>query len=195
MLTTADDEVAAEARRLALHGISSGAAERYTPGGSWYYEILEPGFKYNMTDIAAALGIVQLSRLPRMLERRQAIADRYDEAFAALPQLEIPPRPPSGEVHARHLYPLRTVPAALALDRNGVVEALRSRGVGTSVHFIPLHLHPYYRDTYGYVRGDFPVAEDFYDRCVSLPLYPAMTDDEVERVVAAVAEICEEYAV
>lgn len=194
MLTTDDEGVAARARALALHGIATpGASGRYTREGSWFYEVVEPGYKYNMTDIEAALGIVQLSRVSEFWERRTMIAGRYLEALAGLPQVDLPWGAPEGE-HAWHLFPVRLRTDRLAIGRDRFIGTLRDRGIGTSVHFIPVHLHPYYRRTYGYVPGDFPVAEDFYSRCVSLPLYPALTDGEVERVIATVVAVCGEYA-
>jgi perosamine synthetase len=185
---TGNAEWADRMRVMALHGISRDAWKRYTAEGNWYYEILAPGYKYNLTDLAAAMGLAQLSRAREMLERRAAIAARYDEAFAGLPAVERQGCPPD-RTHAHHLYVLKLVRSALRVDRNGFIEALRARGVGASVHFIPLHVHPYYRDTFGYRPGDLPVALDLYERSISLPLFSAMTDGQVERVIAAVLEI------
>lgn len=192
MVTTSDGDLADHMRRLSLHGISRDAWKRYTAEGSWYYEIIEPGYKYNLTDIAAALGRVQLARVPEMSERRRAIAARYDEVFSAVEGLEVPGDQGLG-VHARHLYPLR-VTGPLDIERGRVIDELRERGIGTSVHFIPLHLHPLYRERFGYAQGDFPVAEGLYDVTVSLPIYPDLSDDEVERVCAAVVEVVTGHA-
>lgn len=191
MVTTDDGELAERVRRLSLHGISKDAWNRYTAEGSWYYEIMEAGYKYNLTDIAAALGLAQLGRLDRLHDRRARIATRYSEAFADLGALTLPAAP-DGDTHAWHLYVVRLRPDTLRIDRARFIEELRERGVGSSVHFIPLHLHPLHRDMHGYRRGDFPAAEAAYDAAVSLPLYPSLTDGEVERVCEAVRAICEE---
>ena len=190
MLTTDSDEIADRARVMRLHGISRDAWKRYSAGGNWFYEIEDVGFKYNMTDIAAALGLVQLDRAEEMRVARERVANRYDELFGQeglADLLDLPAHAASGDVHAWHLYPLRLRTERLAVTRDAVIESLKADGIGTSVHFIPLHLHPYYRRTYGYVAGDFPVAEREYGREISLPIYPDLTDSEVERVVAGVA--------
>jgi perosamine synthetase len=180
-------------RIMSLHGISRDAWKRYGADGHWYYEILAPGFKYNLTDIAAAMGIVQLARARQMLARRAAIAARYDEAFGALAALERLRCPPD-RTNAHHLYVVKLVPGALRIDRDAFITALRQRDVGASVHFIPLHVHPYYRETFGYRPESLPVAYDVYSRSISLPLYSAMTDAQVERVVETVAALVREHA-
>ena len=190
MLLTDSDAIADRARVMRLHGISRDAWKRYTAGGSWYYEIEDVGFKYNLTDVAAAIGLVQLERAEEMRAARERVADWYDGAFrdAGLEdRIELPARPAPGDVHAWHLYMLRLRDASLE-DRAAAIEALRASGIGVSVHFIPLHLHPYYRRTYGYAPGDLPVAEREYAREISLPIYPDLTQDEVARVVAAVRD-------
>ena len=189
MLTTDSDAIADRARVMRLHGISRDAWKRYSAGGNWFYEIEDVGFKYNLTDIAAALGLVQLERAEPMRVERERIAHLYDRLFAAsgLTELvELPPHAAPGDVHAWHLYALRLHADRTPVTRDALVEALRADGIGTSVHFIPLHLHPYYGRTYGYKAGDFPVAEREYAREISLPIYPDLTDAEVERVVASV---------
>jgi perosamine synthetase len=188
MAVTNDDTIAERMRIMSLHGISKDAWKRYSLEGSWYYEIEAPGFKYNMTDVAAAMGIVQLGRAEEMLERRRRIAMQYEEAFSSLDGIEIPLVRDVME-HAGHLFVIRLNPRAHRIHRNQFIEELKSLGIGVSVHFIPLHLHPYYRDTYGYAPGDFPVAEDLYARSISLPIYSKMTDDDVERVISAVQTI------
>lgn len=188
MLLTDDDEVAARARVMRLHGISSDAWNRYGAGGSWAYEVVEAGFKDNMTDLAAAIGLVQLERLDEMADARAAIAARYDAAFADSPLLELPARR-SGDQHSWHLYVVRLNLDELSMSRAGVVEALAAEGIGTSVHFIPLHLHRHYQDRYGYVRGDFPAAEALFERSISLPIWPDMTDAQVDRVAGTMLEI------
>ncbi len=188
MLTTANPEYAERATMMALHGISRDAWKRYTADGSWYYEVLQAGYKYNMTDIAAALGLHQLARSEWLWERRRAIAERYTEAFSQLPELEPPPNPDHVE-HAWHLYLLRLRTERLAISRDAFIQELTKANIGTSVHFIPLHLHPFYRDTYQLVADDFPAALDAYRRVISLPIYPGMTDEDVEDVIAAVKKI------
>jgi dTDP-4-amino-4,6-dideoxygalactose transaminase/lipopolysaccharide/colanic/teichoic acid biosynthesis glycosyltransferase len=186
--TTDNEDWADRMRIMRLHGISKDAWKRYSAEGSWRYEILAPGFKYNLTDMQAALGLSQLAKCNAMWMRRCALAQRYTDALGSLEAFEVPSS--RSEVqHAWHLYVLRTCPGALNLHRDAIIEELKQRGIGTSVHFIPLHLHPYYRDTWGYRPGDFPVTEDYFDRCISLPLYPAMSEESHTRVVEALMEI------
>ncbi|MFV9504445.1 MAG: DegT/DnrJ/EryC1/StrS family aminotransferase [Oscillochloridaceae bacterium umkhey_bin13] len=193
MICTDNPAWADHCRIMALHGISRDAWKRYTAEGSWYYEIIAPGFKYNLTDIAAAMGLVQLRKAERMRQRRAAIAQRYHAAFAQRPELQLPADDPA-HTHAWHLYTLRLNLEQLRVDRAGVISALKARNIGTSVHFIPLHLHPYYRDRYGYQPEDFPVAYHEFLREVSLPLYSKLTDAEVDDVIAAVLAVIEEFA-
>jgi len=160
--------------------------------GSWYYEVVEAGYKYNMTDIQAALGLAQLGKLEWMWERRKAIARRYTEAFKGVEAIISPVVKPDRE-SAWHLYVIKLDLEALRISRDRFIEELKERGIGTSLHFIPLHRHPYYRDTCGYRPGDFPEAEWVYERCVSLPIYPGMRDEEVEYVIEGVVDVCEEY--
>jgi len=188
MITTNDDALAERCRIMSLHGISKDAWKRYTAEGSWYYEIIAPGFKYNMTDIAAALGLAQLRKAERMFRRRHEIAARYSEAFSGMPELQLP-FTPEYSTHAWHLYMLRLQLERLAIDRAAFVERLREHKIGVSVHFIPLHVHPYYREMYGYVPEDFPVAYGEYLREISLPIYSTMSDDDVDSVIAAVMDV------
>jgi dTDP-4-amino-4,6-dideoxygalactose transaminase len=188
MVTTEDPALAERMRVMRLHGISSDAWKRYTAAGSWYYEIVSPGFKYNMTDVAAAIGLCQLAKLEAMAERRAAIAARYTAAFAGEDGLEPPWVNPEG-THAWHLYLLRLHLDRLTIDRAQVIDQLRARNIGTSVHFIPLHLHPYYRDREWYMPNDFPVATAEYGRAISLPIYAAMSDDDVDDVITAVLDV------
>ncbi len=188
MITTEDGDLAARMRRLALHGMSRDAWKRYTQAGAWYYEVTEAGYKYNMTDIQAALGIHQLRRLEGFIERRRRIARQYRAAFADLPEIELPGELP-GRNHVYHLYPVRLVPERLRIDRAGFIEALKERRIGASVHFIPLHRHPYYRQRFELRPEAFPGAERLYEGLLSLPLYPGMTEGDVEDVIAAVREI------
>jgi dTDP-4-amino-4,6-dideoxygalactose transaminase len=192
MLTTDNDEWADRCRVMSLHGISKNAWNRYTSEGSWYYEIIAPGFKYNMTDVAAALGLVQLSKLERMNRRRMEIAHQYDAAFSVHPALE-PPTVSPDSTHPYHLYVLRLNLDELTIDRNTFIEHLRAANIGVSVHWIPLHIHPYYRETYGYEPEDFPVAYAQFQRIISLPIYSAMSDQDVDDVISAVTQIADHF--
>lgn len=192
MATTNNAEWAERMRMMSLHGISHDAWKRYTKEGSWYYEVLRPGFKYNLTDIGAAIGIEQLKKAHEFLQARQRIASIYDRCFSKFPELQIPVRGTNLE-HAWHLYVIQLDLARLHINRNEFIEALREEGIGTSVHFIPLHLHPYYRDRFGYKPTDIPAAGAAYERIISLPIYPKMTDADVERVVDAVAKIVDRH--
>jgi dTDP-4-amino-4,6-dideoxygalactose transaminase len=193
MICTDNEQFADRCRLMCLHGISRDAWKRYTAEGSWYYEIVAPGFKYNMTDIAAAMGLAQLHKVDRMRERRAQIAGQYTEAFRELPELEPPPDAPADGRHSWHLYMLRLNLDALTIDRARFFEELRARKIGASVHFIPLHLHPYYRDAYGYKPEDFPVAYREYRREISLPIYSKMSDEDVRDVIEAVTDIVEQF--
>jgi dTDP-4-amino-4,6-dideoxygalactose transaminase len=188
MITTADDALAERMRLLTLHGMSRDAWKRYTSAGSWYYEVVMAGYKDNMTDIQAALGIHQLRRLDDFIITRQRYARLYDEAFADLSEVETPVVH-SDRNHVYHLYVIRLELDRLAIDRAQFIEALKARNIGASVHFIPVHLHPFYQERSGYRRGDLPRAEAIYDRIVSLPLYPRMTEADVYDVIQAVRHI------
>lgn len=191
MICTDDDQWAERCRIMALHGISKDAWKRYTAEGSWYYEIVAPGYKYNMTDIAAGMGLAQLRKADRMWRRRRAIAQRYNQAFAAVPELQLPHDHPDCQ-HAWHLYMLRLNLEQLRIDRVQFAAALKQHNIGISIHFIPLHLHPYYGQTYGYRPEDFPVAYYEYLREISLPIYSKMSDDDVQDVIDAVLAIVEQ---
>ncbi|MGZ4965956.1 MAG: DegT/DnrJ/EryC1/StrS family aminotransferase [Limisphaerales bacterium] len=194
LIATGLDELAAKMRILGTHGISHDAWKRYSSAGKWYYEVLAPGYKYNLTDVQAALGLCQFKRLEGFIERREEICQRYDRAFAARDCLTTPYVAP-GCRHSRHLYPLLVEEKQLRIDRAQFIDALRAENIGTSVHFIPVHLQPYYRDQFGFKRGDYPVAESIYDRLISLPLYPHMSDDDVDDVIAAVRRIAAHYQI
>lgn len=188
MLVTRDPQIAQRARTMRLHGINRDVFDRYSSRKpSWEYEVVAPGFKYNMTDVAAAMGRVQLRRAEEMRLRRQAIAERYLSELVGLP-LELPPRTEAPTGHAHHLFVARVADEA-RLDRNALIEQLATRGVSTSVHFIPLHLHPYWRDAYGLQPEDFPVATNTYARAFSLPLFSCMTDAQVSQVIRALHEL------
>jgi perosamine synthetase len=194
MICTNNDGWAERCRIMALHGISKDAWKRYTAEGSWYYEIIAPGYKYNMTDIAAAMGLAQLRKAERMHRRRHQIALRYHEAFGDLPELQTPSIGDDRQ-HAWHLYMLRLNLEPQQMDRARFIDDLRQRNIGISVHFIPLHLHPYYRETYGFQPEDFPTAYHEYLREISLPIYSRMTDADVQDVIDAVREIVSHAAV
>ncbi len=185
MVVTADEDAAARIKTLALHGLSSDAWSRFSDEGYKHYEVVEPGFKYNMMDLQAALGLHQLARAEANLTRRQEIWRRYDEAFADLP-LQTPAAEEPGTRHARHLYTVLLDLERLNCTRDEVLLDLHGQNIGSGVHYRALHLHPYYRDTNGYAPGDFPNAEWISDRTVSLPLSPKLTDEDVEDVIAAV---------
>jgi dTDP-4-amino-4,6-dideoxygalactose transaminase len=187
-MLTGDPELIERARMWSLHGMSRDAYKRYEAEGSWSYEVLMPGFKCNMTDIQAALGIQQLRRLPAFQERRRTVVHRYQEAFGALDALQTPVERPECE-SAWHVYPLRLNLDALRIGRDRFIEEMKTRRIGTSVHFIPVHLHRYYRDRYGFAPSDFPVAHENFGRLVSLPLHPRLTDRDVEDVIEAVSDV------
>ena len=191
-MLTADPEFLDRARVLAPHGMSRDAWKRYDQGGSWRYEIVAAGFKYNMTDVAAAIGLWQLRKQERFHRRRVEIVEAYTQAFAAEEALEPPVRRPYVE-HAWHLYVLRIRPEQLRIGRDRFIDELTARNIGTSVHFIPIHLHPYYRKKYNYVPGDFPVAVANFERLLSLPLHPGLTDQDVSEVIDAVLDVVQTY--
>ena len=188
MLTTTDASQAARAKTLGLHGMSADAWKRFSDDGFKQYEVVEPGFKYNLTDLQAAIGLHQLARVEANLERRNDIWARYDEALADLPVFVPAPEEP-GTRHARHLYTVMLDLDRLSIDRDAFQAELHRRRIGTGIHYRALHLHAYYRDTYGYGRGDLPNAEWIWDRTISLPLSPKLSDDDVEDVISAVTSI------
>lgn len=191
-MLTGDPEFLDRARVMSLHGMNRDAWKRYDKGGNWYYEVVLPGFKYNMTDIQASLGLWQLQKLDGFQARRCEVVRIYNQAFATEEALEIPTERPEVE-HAWHLYVLRLREGTLWIDRDRFIEELKARNIGTSVHFIPIHLHPYYRDKYGFKPQDFPVAYSNYRRIVSLPLHPGLSDQDVADVIEAVLEVVKKY--
>jgi len=193
MAVTDDAEIAERMKVMSLHGLSRDAWQRYDGGGSWDYQIISPGFKYNCTDIAAALGIGQLARAEEMRRRRETIARIYRDALADVAELELPPDPPD-RIHAWHLFPIRLNIERLSIDRNALIEALRERGVGYSVHWRPLYLYPYYRQRFGWLPGQLPTATSQWQRLISLPLFPGMRADEWQSVIRAVKEICRAHS-
>jgi dTDP-4-amino-4,6-dideoxygalactose transaminase len=192
MLTGAP-ELLSRARTLGLHGMSRDAWKRYGPGGSWFYNVDEPGFKYNMTDIQAAMGLAQLEKLDGFQQRRREVVVRYNAAFEGIDALEVPVERPDVE-HAWHLYVLRLRLDALRITRERFIDELTKRNIGSSVHFIPIHLHPYYREKYQHAPTAFPVAVSNYRRMLSLPLHPLLSDGDVDDVVTAVVDIALRFA-
>ena len=188
MITTNDDRLAAVLRRLALHGMSRDAWKRYSESGSWYYEVVEPGYKANMTDIQASLGLHQLRRLEGFIQRRRDLAGRYWRGLARIQEIRLPVEL-EGRRHCYHLYPIWLDTRALALSRAEFIEELKKHRIGASVHFIPLHRHPFYAQAFGLSPTEFPGAERLYEGLASLPLYPSMTDEDAGDVVEAVQAI------
>jgi perosamine synthetase len=173
---------------MSLHGISRDAWKRFTAEGSWYYEIIAPGFKYNMADLAAAIGIQQLRKAEEFRRKRAELARLYSELLDDVEELTLP-REETNRIHSWHLYVIRLDLSRLSMDRAEFIRALRERGIGTSVHWMPLHLHPYYRETYGYLPQDLPTANSLYPELVTLPLYPEMTEADVRLVCDCVRTI------
>jgi perosamine synthetase len=188
MAVTDRPDIAERMRVMSLHGMSKDAWKRFTDMGSWYYEIVAPGFKYNMTDLAAALGLVQLRRANELWEQRCRVAEKYSDAFASVEEIELPIEHPDRR-HSWHLYSIRLRLDRLTIDRAAFMEELKSRGVASSVHWMPLHMHPYYVATYGFEPGDFPVAAALWPRLVSLPIFPGMTEVEIDYVVEVIRTV------
>lgn len=192
MVVTENEEWARRIRAMRLHGINRDVFDRYrSDKPSWYYEVVAPGFKYNMPDIAAAIGIHQLRKVEVFRRKREAIARQYNEMFTDL-SCKVPHIARPADRHAWHLYVIQLELENISMGRDRFIELMAEKGIGTSVHFIPLHIHPYWRDRYGFQPEDFPNAYHAYERAVSLPIYPKMTEGDVERVIAAVKEILEE---
>ena len=184
MLFRSNATLAARAKVMRLHGMSRDAFDRFTATvPSWYYEIVAPGFKYNLTDIAASLGLQQLKKARHFQVRRAEIAAQYDAALNGLP-LVLAPKPQAGDLHSWHLYAVR-LKDGVAIDRNAFVEQLHAAGIGCSVHYIPLHLQPYWRERYALRNESYPHSQHAYERIVSLPIYSRMTSGDVQRVAEA----------
>ena len=185
MLVTGDQSLARRARIMRLHGIDRDAFDRYrATKPSWYYEVVAPGYKYNLTDLAAAIGVAQLRKADAFQARREVLAKRYRAAFAGLP-LVMPPAAPAGSAHSWHLFVVQVGDDA-GIGRDEVIERLYAAGIGCSVHYVPLHQQPYWRDRYGLVPENFPNSQRLYERGVSLPIYTRMSDADQERVIEAV---------
>ncbi len=192
IVTSQDADVIARIKRLSLHGMSSDPWKRESERGPWYYEILEPGYKYKMNDKQASLGLSQMGRVDEFRESRRRIASIYTRGFGELDAVTVPPEYDDGN-HAWHLYPIQVDPDAITTTRDAFIRALLDEGIGVSVHFIPIHYHPFYRDHFGFPQGTFPVTERYFDRAISLPIYPDMTAEDAGDVVAAVAKLLEYY--
>jgi len=189
MAVTHNEILAEKIRLMSLHGLSRDAWQRYSESGSWDYRIVAPGFKYNLTDIAAAIGIHQLAAGFEMRERREDIADAYTAAFKGLDEIELPSTD-GDHLHSWHLYPLRLRLEKLSITRNDFIEQLKKNGIGCSVHWRPLHLHPFYSERCRWPASHFPNANYLWERIVSLPLFPSMTTEEINRVVSVVRDLC-----
>lgn len=187
-MTTDDDEWADKIQTYGLHGLSKGAWKRYSDSGFVHYQVLYPGFKYNMTDMQAALGIHQLGKLEAFAQIRKRIWRTYDEAFSDLPLRTPAPEEP-GTVHARHLYTVLLDLPRLRVGRDEILEQLAREGIGTGIHFVSLHLHPYYRDRFGFSPDAFPSARDISSRTLSLPLSARLTEQDVRDVVDATRKV------
>jgi perosamine synthetase len=191
MAVTEDGNLAERMRSMSLHGLSHNAWGRYSNSGSWDYKIVAPGYKYNLTDIAAALGLAQLKKCDRFWKTRERYATLYSEGLRDLPEI-VCPRAAGDVQHAWHLYVIQLELDRLRIGRNEFIQRLQQAGIGCSVHFIPLHLHPYYRDTFGYQPDDFPVASRIFQRVLSLPLYSKMAETDVMRVIETVRNLVKE---
>jgi dTDP-4-amino-4,6-dideoxygalactose transaminase len=191
MVVSTDAELADRTRTMSLHGLSKSAWSRFESKGSWYYEVVAPGFKYNLTDLAAAIGIAQLEKADLFCKQRTRVAAMYTERLAAYSEFIETPQAAEDRMPSWHIYGIRLVLDELAIDRAQFIEHLKERGIVTTVHWMPLHLHPYYRKTYGYRASDFPVASREWQRLISLPIFPSMTEAEVDHVCASIGEVIE----
>ncbi|MBM3306978.1 MAG: DegT/DnrJ/EryC1/StrS aminotransferase family protein [Candidatus Eisenbacteria bacterium] len=188
MVTSHDEALVAKVACLSLHGMSSDAWKRYSDRGPWYYEILEAGYKCNMNDVQAAIGLCQMERIGELGAARGRIASAYAAGFADLDGLTVPP-PCDDGVHAWHLYTIQIDPRSVRVDRDRFIRCILDEGIGVSVHFIPIHYHPYFRDHLGYGAGAFPATEAYFERAVSLPIYPTMTESDVADAIDAVRKV------
>lgn len=193
MAVTDDPVLANRMRMMSLHGLSQDAWSRYSTGGSWDYKITAPGFKYNLTDIAGAIGIHQVARAESLRKSREEIARRYRKELMSIEAIELP-TDDENRIHSWHLFPIKLHLNHLTIDRNAFIEELKQRGVGCSVHWRPLHLHPYYEQTFGWRLTDLPVSTEVWQRLISLPLFPGMDNDEIQHVIDSISQICRRYA-
>ncbi len=191
IITTNDYNFSEKVRMLSLHGLSKDAWNRYGSKGTWYYEILDLGYKYNMTDIQASLGIWQLKKIDFFTHKRREIAQKYNQAFSTIDEIILPPRDTRKSKHIYHLYTIRLLLNKLKIDRDYFIKALREENIGSSVHFIPIHLHPFYKKKFNFKKGDFEKAERVFESIISLPIYPTMSDKDINDVINAVIKIIE----
>lgn len=192
MATTHREELAERMRIMSLHGISKDAWKRFSSSGNWYYEIVAPGFKYNLTDVAASIGIHQLKKAELFRKKREEVAKKYNEGMKSIEEIELPPDD-INRIHSWHLYYIKLNLEKLSINRSEFIDKLKERGVLTSVHWMPLHMHPYYKKVYGYEESDFETASKVYYRLISLPIFPDLKDEEIDYVIENVRKICEEY--
>jgi perosamine synthetase len=193
MAVTDDAGLADRIRLMSLHGLSHDAWGRYTGDGSWDYRIVAPGYKYNLTDIAAAIGIHQLAKAESMRSEREAIALRYIAAFADFGELDTP-QVVMDRIHSWHLFPVRLRLDRLTISRNDFIQELKANGIGCSVHWRPLHLHPYYQETIGWRQETFPISTAVWKTLVSLPIFPGMSESQIDRVVSIVTGLCRTHS-
>lgn len=191
MVTTERDDLAERMRIMSLHGISKDAWKRFSAEGSWFYEITAPGFKHNMTDLAASIGLHQLRRCEEFWEGRKRCAQFYNETLADLPEIQLPSVGPNVQM-AWHLYVIRLKADRLTIERNEFIKRLNAAGIGTSVHYMPLHMHPYYREVHGYAPDDLPAAKAAYEQMISLPIYPKLTETDLQQITETVRGITAE---
>ena len=192
MATSNNPKISERMRLMSLHGLSQDAWNRYASGGKWDYKIIAPGFKYNLTDIAASIGLHQLARAETMRLERESIASFYSNAMQDIVELELPPQD-ENRIHSWHLFPIKLCLEKLTIDRNAFIDELKAAGVGCSVHWRPLHLHPYYEQTFGWQVEDFPVATSLWERLISLPIFPGMQEQEMNYVVDTIRDLCRRY--
>lgn len=194
MLVTDNLEIADRARMLVTHGMSKNAWNRYAKGGSWMYDIEEPGYKYNMFDLQAALGLVQLKRMEEMQNKRSDIADLYNNALSKVRGIDLPSIEENTTTHSWHLYVIKINSEVVNIDRNQFIQELTERNIGTSVHFIPVHLMSAYRNRYGYKDGDLPLTEDWFENIISIPLYSSMSMEDANNVIEAIKDIVDTFS-
>ena len=189
MATTNDEELADRMRVMSLHGISKDAWKRFSKEGSWYYEIVAPGFKYNMPDTAAAIGVNQLKKADSFHTERKRISEEFTKLLSDVPGITLPIERDDVK-HSWHLYVIRIDKDLCGISRNEFIEKLTEAEIGSSVHYTPLHMHPYYVEKFGFKKQDFPIASKLFEEIISLPIYPGLSDKEIQRIVDTIREIC-----
>ena len=194
MVTTENNELAEKIRILSLHGISKDAWKRYSSEGSWFYEIIYPGYKYNFTDIQSSIGIHQIRRLKEFQKQKKKIVEIYNESFEKISGIN-PPVVRKNVEHAWHLYPITIEESKIGINRNQFIEELKKLNIGTSVHFIPIHMHRYYKEKFGFKDNDFPIASDVYKKILSLPLFSKMTENDAYDVINAIKIIIKKHGI